>query len=225
MLSPMLRRVKPGGRSRVRGFRAAGCSAGPRVVHAVRDIEQSHVCLGFHAPGALDGSRYALKILNVLLGENMSSRLFQRLREERGLCYSVQTDVTALRDTGLFTVYAGVDPGDLVGAVRLTLRELVKMGRRGPTRRELREAIDYSVGMLRMSLESTTQQMTWLGEGLVTHGEVGDPGVVCERLAEVTVDEVRELAARVFRPERGCLGVVGPEQGSGLLEERLRAMA
>lgn len=224
LLRPMLRRLRAGKRSRARVFPVAKRSAGPRVVHAVRDIEQSHVCLGFHAPGALDGSRYAMKVLNVLMGENMSSRLFQRLREERGLCYSVQTDVTALRDTGLFTVYAGVDPADLVGAVRLTLRELVKMGKRGPTRRELQEAIDYSIGMMRLSLESSTQQMTWLGEGLVTHGEVGDPEVVCERLAAVTVGEVRDLAARVFRAAGGCIGVVGPEVGGGVLESRLAAM-
>lgn len=210
LLEPLLASLPGGARPRWRKFVPGGHGGGVRVVVDCRDIEQAHLYFGFHAPGRSVAERFVLKILSVLLGENMSSRLFQSLREERGLCYSVQSDLTLLQETGLFSVYAGVDGADAEGALKLAGRELRRIARRPPSKKELQKAIDYTVGMLRLSLESTTQQMFWLGESLIAHGRVCGPEVVCERLAAVTPAEVTSLAARLFRPENLALAAVGP---------------
>ena len=109
VLTPILRRLPTG---RTPRFSRVGLQAeGPaRVSLVTQDTEQTHLAMGFHAFGRKDERRFALKLLSVILGENMSSRLFQKLRERHGYCYSVQTSMVTLQDTGAFSVYAGLDP-------------------------------------------------------------------------------------------------------------------
>lgn len=210
LVGPLAGRLPRGRRSGARPFRRTPGARRPVVRHDVREIEQVHWNLGFHTPGRSDPGRFALKLLSVILGENMSSRLFQRLREERGLCYNVQTDVTLLAETGLLSIYAGVDPDRLPQALEVTGRELGRLAARPPSRAELRRACEYAVGMLRLSQESTTQQAMWLGESLLAHRRVVDPGEVCARLEAVTPAEVSALAAEIFRPGRASFALVGP---------------
>ncbi len=225
-LAPFAARLAPGGRrAPVRAFPVSARSIGPVIRQESREISQVHFNLGFHSPGRTSRRRFALKILNVILGENMSSRLFQRLREEMGLCYTVQSDLTLLQETGMCSIYAGVDAQGLGRALRATVRELRRIVRRPPSKRELQRAVEYATGMIRLSRESTTQQMFWLGECLLAHGRVVDPDAVCEALSAVTPGEVSAVAAELFRPERACLALVGPQADADALRAELARLS
>ncbi len=199
-----------GRRAQTRPFPQADRTTGPRLRFDTREIEQAHFSLAFHTHGRTAGERHASKLLSVLLGENMSSRLFQRLREDRGLCYSVQSDLTLLEDTGLFTVYAGVDAEKIVPSVQLALRELRKLADRPPTKPELAAAKDYTIGMLRLSADSTTAQAMWLGESLLAHRRAIRPEETIDALAAVTPAEISSAARTIFQPARATLAAVAP---------------
>jgi len=189
----------------------AGSVRRPWIKAVAHDIEQTHLALGFHAFGRHDERRYALKLLSVILGENMSSRLFQKLRERHGICYSIQSSVVSLEDTGALTVFAGLEPAKLERAVRLTMQELERIATKPPARTELRKAQDYTIGQTLMGLESTSNQMTWMGESLLSYGKVIDPHEVEERLLAVTPEEVRAVAEFCFQPKRLGVAVAGPK--------------
>jgi len=188
----------------------AGGVRRPWVKATNHDIEQTHLAMGFHAFGRRDERRYALKLLSVILGENMSSRLFQKLRERHGFCYSVQSSVVALQDTGALTIFAGLDPSKLEKATRMTMQELERIATQPPSRSELRKAQDYTIGQTLMGLESTSNQMTWMGESLLSFGKVINPKEVEERLLAVTPEDVRAVAETCLQPSRLGVAVAGP---------------
>jgi predicted Zn-dependent peptidase len=181
-----------------------------RVALHQREIEQSHLALGFATAGYHDRRRYALRLLNVVLGENTSSRLFQRIREAEGLAYSVQSGVSQFSDCGALTVTASTDVADEDRVLGAVVRECRRLGAAGPSPAELARARDYVVGQARMGLESTVQCMTWLGEHTLMYGRVVPPSVHEKRLASVTVEDVRDTARSVFARETTALAVVGP---------------
>jgi predicted Zn-dependent peptidase len=213
--------LAPGRRSRQRRFVAPRRRTTPAVAADLRPVEQAHFALGFRCPGVGWGGRFALRLLNVLLGENMSSRLFQCLREEHALCYSVSTEAGASGDDGHFAVHAAVDPENLEQALTLTLNQLARIARRPPGKRELAAAADYATAMLRLSLEGTAERMLWAGESFLAHGRVAAPGTVCDRLAAVRPAEVSAAAAAVFQRRSAALAVVGPAADQGGLARRL----
>jgi predicted Zn-dependent peptidase len=220
VLTPILRKL-PAGRT-PRFTRARSQAEGPaRVSLVTQDTEQTHLAMGFHAFGRNDERRFALKLLSVILGENMSSRLFQKLREDRGYCYSIQTSTVTLQDAGAFSLYAGVDPKNLRRAVGLILRELETICRKKPGKEELRKAQDYTIGQTLMGLESTTNQMMWMGESLLGYRHVLDPGEIERRIIAVTADDVQRCACYCLN--RGRLGValVGPQKEAGEIESWL----
>jgi len=174
------------------------------------DTEQTHVALGFHAFGRQDERRFALKILSVILGENMSSRLFQKLRERHGYCYSIQSNTVTLHDAGAISIYAGVDPAKLERAIRMIMRELEAICHRRPGRSELKKAQDYTIGQTCLGLESTTNQMMWLGESLLGYGKILDPADVERALAEVTAEQVQMCACYCLNKGHVGVAVVGP---------------
>jgi len=120
LIAPLLQSMIPGEPIPFAPVPPHMAQSGPRRMDETRDVEQAHVCIGFHTFGRHDSRRYALKLLNVLLGENMSSRLFQLLREESGLCYSVSSDAVTLEDCGLFSLYVGLDVDNVPRALELT---------------------------------------------------------------------------------------------------------
>ncbi|MDR2462780.1 MAG: insulinase family protein [Verrucomicrobiales bacterium] len=184
-----------------------------------RPVQQCHVALGVRAYPKADRRRYALKLLSVMLGENMSSRLFQTVRERHGLAYSIQSTTAHFRETGAFYVQAGVDTAQLGKALALTARELRKMAALTVSARELRQAKDYLTGQIKLHLESTSNRMMWMGESLIGLGRMVQPGELLDELARVTAAEVRAVARELFRPGRMALSVVGPEVDQKLLSE------
>lgn len=208
ILGPLLAKLPAG--------RTPRYSRAPRTVGPVHlnlhthDTEQTHLALGFHAFGRRDERRYALKLLSVILGENMSSRLFQKLRERHGYCYSIHSSTVTLEDAGAISIYAGLDHGKLERSVKMIMGEIKRVCQRAPTRGELKKAKDYSVGQMLMSLESTTSQMMWIGESMVGYGAIQDPAEIEARINAVQPEDVQRCACHCLNPGRLGLALVGP---------------
>ncbi len=176
-----------------------------------RDDEQVQVALGFPAPGRNDPRRFAVRVLNTILGENMGSRLFQLLRERRGLCYSVMSQVDVLQETALFAIYLALESARVEESIRLIARELQRIASAPPAAAELRRAKDYLIGQHRIGLEGTTSQMSWLGECVLGFGRVLDPETARQAIARVTPAEVQAMAHECFfGPGTTAIAVVGP---------------
>jgi len=182
----------------------------PRVVVEDRDTKQTQMALSFRGIGAHDPRRYAVSLLHILLGGNMSSRLFQELRERRGLCYSVSTALSTHSDCGAFEISLGLDGEKVEKALGLILKECDRISEKGPSKSELKRASDYSIGTSRMALERASTQNYRLGTALLTYGKIVSPEQVYDRLAKVTPEEIRKVASQVLTRRTLCLAMVGP---------------
>jgi predicted Zn-dependent peptidase len=148
--------------------------------------------------------------LNTILGENMSSRLFQVIREDRGLAYSIYSSPSFFDDTGDLVISAGLDSENVAKTLQLILRELRRISQKVPSAAELRRARDYVLGQIDLGRESTDNQMNWVGEQLLSYGNVLPPEKIKLRLGQVTASEIRSVARDFFRPERLNLALVSP---------------
>lgn len=223
----MLKAVAPYARRLGQGRRPAflpanGAQTAPKFKLHTRDTAQTQIALGFRACSRHDDRRFALRLLNVMLGENTSSRLFQVIREDHGLAYSIHSSTALLDDTGLLAVSAGLDTGKLPQSLRLIMRELKNFTEQPPGAAELRRARDYRIGQLDLGLENTENQMMWIGEQLLGYGKVFSPAEVKQKLAEVTAGQIRAVAREFFRPERMSLAVVSPLKSGETLKKLLR---
>ncbi len=193
----------------------------PRLHFLSKTVEQTHLALGILGFSRQDERRYAAKLLSVILGENMSSRLFQLIREKHGLAYSIQTAGSYFADTGAFMVSAGLDTKRLPRALRLILGELHKAARQAPSDGELRRAKDYAIGQMRLGLESTSNQMMWLGEHLMAYGFITTPDEVERKLEAVTRDDVQAVAAALFRDAHLNAAIITPRKDEAAVREML----
>lgn len=182
-----------------------------RVVAVAKPVAQVNVTLGIYAFRRQDPRRHGLRMLSVILGEAMSSRLFQRLREEQGLVYSVSSGVHLQRDDGAFYISAGLEPGNLSKALGLIAGELKSLAAKGPGAAELKRAKDYVTGQFALGLEGTSQQMFWIGDSMLTRGRVVEPKEAIEKLAAVDAKIVKEVAQELFQPGRMGVAASGPE--------------
>jgi predicted Zn-dependent peptidase len=189
---------------------AANRQVRPAIRLFPKKTEQSQLALGIRACSRHDDRRYALRILNAILGENMSSRLFQVVREEYGLAYCIGSHVGLFDDVGALTISAGVDAGKLSQALKLMAREMKRLTEKPPTVTELRRARDYVIGQLDLSLESTENQMTWLGEQILGYGKIVPAETIKDQLNAVKPRHVRDIARQFFRPERLSLAIISP---------------
>ena len=188
-----------GGRKRV----ASG------VVEATRPFEQVNLVLGMEGLCRDDDRRFALGVLNTALGGGTSSRLFQEVREHRGLAYSVFSFSSHHADSGLVGVSVGCLPNRLDDVLAVVRTELAKVAREGITAEELARGKGQLRGGLVLGLEDTASRMSRVGKAELVHDELLSIDEVMARIDAVTLDEVREVAALVFgRPE--ILAVVGP---------------
>jgi predicted Zn-dependent peptidase len=200
---------------------AANDQGAPRLRLFTKSTEQTQIALGIRTCSRHDERRYPLRLLNTILGENMSSRLFQILREDRGLAYSIYSTPSFFSDTGDLVIAAGLDTDNLQKAIRLVLRELRRLVETPATRGELWRARDYVFGQIDLGQESTDTQMNWLGEQLLGYGRIYSPGEIKRRLAKVTTAEIRAVAGDFFRPERLNLALVTPLKSGRHLQQML----
>ena len=171
--------------------------------------EQANIILGGYACSYLDPRRFALDLLNVVLGEGMSSRLFQELREERALAYDVHSFAAKLRDSGCLAIYIGCEPRRGVEAVKVAVEELARLAREPVPADELGRAKEYAKGRLLLHLEGTGAMSQFLGQQELLAGEVLLATEVVAAVEAVTAEEMRMMAAEVCR--RGLrAAVIGP---------------
>jgi predicted Zn-dependent peptidase len=193
----------------------------PRVILQTKNIEQTQLALGFRTCSRHDPRRYALRLANTLLGENMSSRLFQVVRETHGLAYSIYSSLSHYADTGVFGISAGLDTDDVPTALNLTLKELDRLGRKQPGQAEFGRARDYVLGQLDLGLENTENRMLWVGEQLLGYDRVATEASIRRRLAAVTPAQVTKVAQDFFQPDRLSLALVSPMKSTAPLRKRL----
>ena len=194
-----------------------------RVIADSRPITQANLALGLPALSRSDPDRYALMVLNSLLGRGMSSRLFKEVRERRGLAYSVGSSVSRYSDTGMLAVSAGVSPENSREAVKVVLEELAKLVQERVGDEELAKARHYTVGSFRLGLESPMALGQRAGESLLTLGEIEPIESVVEKLSAVSADDLLRVAQRVLPREKAALAVVGPSIEEGPLLEILES--
>jgi predicted Zn-dependent peptidase len=191
---------------------------GPRVVCDVRDVDQCSLYLGLPIFGRNDERRFALRVLNDILGAGMSSRLFREVRERRGLAYSVSSSYGFLDDAGVFIIAAGVNRDKLTETITVALGELEKLVTTLVDADELRRARDHSIGRFRLSLETAFSLGQRHGELLLTRREIESIDGFVARLEAVTADEIRDLAGQVLDRTRLRCSVVGPDLDEGEIE-------
>ncbi len=174
-----------------------------------RESEQAHLVLGVRAPERRSPERFSLAVLNHVLGGGLSSRLFQEIRESRGLAYSIGSERVAYEDAGSLAVSVGTAPEHVPEVMGLLERELDSLHDEGVTERELEVAKGHLRADLLLSLEDSGSRMSRIGASLLLHGEVLGVEEVLERIDSVTLESVRDLATRVLGSER-VLAAVGP---------------
>lgn len=182
----------------------------PRVRLFTKKTEQTQIALGIRTCSRHDERRFALRLLNTILGENMSSRLFQVVREDRGLAYSIYSTPSFFNDTGDLVISAGLDTSNVTKTLKLIRRELRRLAESPPAVAELARARDYVLGQIELGQESTETQMNWVGEQLLGYGRISAPAAVKRRLSAVTAKEIQSVARDFLRPERFSLALVSP---------------
>jgi predicted Zn-dependent peptidase len=184
-------------------------------VHDGDATEQAHVAMGWRALDHHDDDRYALTVANQVLGGGMSSRLFQEVREERGLCYSVYSWASTYADSGTAGIYAGTAParvGELMGVIE---DEVAKIAASGVTEAELTVAKGYLEGSMVLGLEDSGSRMARLGRSLMARDEIVPIDEQLDRIRAVTGDDIARVASQVFGGQR-TLAVIGPVDESAL---------
>ena len=194
---------------------------GPVVKLERRRSDQSHLCLAVPGLPLDHPDRYALNMLNVMLGDGMSSRLFLQMREIQSLAYDVNSATSHFRDCGSLVIYCGVEPKKTNEAVRTLVQQIDGM-RDQATEQELTKAKEYSKGRLLLRMEDTRAVASWMGAQELLQGRVSTPEEVVERLEEVQSADVARVANELFDPELFRLALVGPQGGSKTLTNLLQ---
>jgi predicted Zn-dependent peptidase len=174
-----------------------------------QDTEQAHLVIGVRSPARRSPDRFSLAALNHVLGGGLSSRLFQEVRETRGLAYSIGSDRVAYEDAGALSVSVGTAPENAAEVLGLIRYEFGELHAGGVTERELEVAKGHLRADLLLSLEDSGARMSRIGASLLLHGEVLSVEDLLARIAAVTLTDVAEVASRVLGGSR-ALAVVGP---------------
>ena len=189
-------RVTPTGQSKV-------------TIHS-KDLEQIHICMGTKGLSITDPKRYTFSLINTILGGNMSSRLFQQIRENRGLAYSIYSFISSHVDTGMCGVYVGVDPKNAKETIEVILNEILKLKKIPVDSTELRSAKEYTKGNLMLASESIDNQMVRLAQNEIHFGRYIPLQEVVNKIEEVTADDIIDLASTLFDNDQLAITLLGP---------------
>jgi predicted Zn-dependent peptidase len=182
------------------------------VFRKARDLEQTHLCLGTRGLKQVHRDRYALHVFNSIFGGSMSSRLFQEIREKRGLAYSVFSSHSSYGDTGLFTVSVGTSPDMAKRVVRLVEGQIGKICSRPPSAREVTRAKDHIRGNVILGLESNGNRMMSIARQELFFNRLHGIDKTIEAVEAVTPQKVHDVAGRLFGNGRTAWSAVGPEK-------------
>jgi len=179
-----------------------------------RDLEQVHLCLGTRGPAAGDQKRYAATLLQLILGGNMSSRLFQVVREQLGLAYSIYSFLSFFSDTGLLGISAGVSPKNLEPLLAATFKELKRLKAEKVSEAELQAAQEYLKGSIYLAAEDCDHRMMRLAKNEIHFGHYIPLEEIIAGLMQVTPEEIQELAQELLQPQNWGLALLGPVKES-----------
>lgn len=204
------------------GFHLPAPAVTPRIVtRNKKSLEQVQLCLGVQSHPISDEKRYVSYVLNTMLGGGMSSRLFQKIREDQGLVYSIYSDLNPYRDTGCLAVYAGTSLESTRKVVDSVMAEFRELKSEAIPADELRRAKDQLKGSLMLSLESSTSRMSNLARQEMYFERFFSLDETIEQIESVTGDEVCEMANTLFHPDKVAITVLGNLDGLKLSRENL----
>jgi predicted Zn-dependent peptidase len=206
--APLLAKSEAAPAEARRGLRAVRTAGRLEVLN--RPTEQAHLVLGVPGVPRHDERRWALGVLNAALGGGMSSRLFQEVREKRGLAYSVYSYSSSYADSGLFGIYAGCQPKRVEEVLRICRDELDKVVAEGITEEELTRAIGQISGSTVLGMEDTGSLMNRIGKAELAYGQHLSVDEMLEKIAGVTLDDVHAVARDVLGAHRPSLALIGP---------------
>lgn len=175
-----------------------------------KQTEQVHLCLGGPALCRQDKRKHALYLLDTIVGGGMSSRLFQELREERGLVYSTYSYHSSYRDGGSFGIYAGCGSDNSDQVVQIIQEQLTKLTTESVPEEELERAKSQLKGSLMLALESTTNRMTRLAKDEINYGKLFGPDEIVESIDKVSLEDIQELAEFLYQPQNWSIALIGP---------------
>ena len=193
----------------------------PINLETKRDLEQVHLCLGVPSLPIAHERRFAIAVLNNLLGGGMSSRLFQNIREKQGLAYAVFSELTPYSDAGMFTVYAGTGKETIGQVLDMTIAEFRSLKESPVSDEELRRAKNHLKGSLMLSLESTSSRMSNLARQELYFHRFSSLDEILASIEAVTREDVQGLARQFFQPDHIAATILGPINGFSLTRERL----
>mgnify|MGYP001064382891 CR=1 FL=1 len=203
------------------GYKVANEQTTARLHIESRNGEQAHLCLAVHGFSHRHPQRFALDLLNAVLGEGMSSRLFMEIREHRGLAYDIHSYVEHFLNSGSLTVYAGVDPIKVETAVVAILEELSKL-KQGITLSELTRAREMLKGRLQLRLEDSQNMALWLGSQEILRQQILDIEEVISIIDAITAEDIKRVAEELLISEKLNLAIVGPVEKEEPLMELLK---
>lgn len=205
-IAPIYGEFKRGGRRVLEGT-----PTGHQVHKMItKDTEQMHLVLGVPGLGQDDEDMYPMHIVNSILGGGLSSRLFQEIREQRGMAYSVFSYHSTYVDTGLFAIYAGTTPANSTEVVECILAEVLDIKNKGITTEELERTKAQIKGGLYLGLESAGSRMSRLGKTELTYNRVISPEEVVEKLERVTLEDIKRVIHRLWKKDKLSLVMMGP---------------
>jgi predicted Zn-dependent peptidase len=186
-----------------------------------RPTEQAHLAIGLSGFGNTDPDRHALSIMSVILGETMSSRLFEEVREQRGLAYDIHSGAHFFSDCGALIVESGIDPARVDEAIPVILNELAKM-RDGVTEAEWKQALELTKGRMMLRMEESRAVASFLGIQELLRNNVESVDEVIAKIAAVTREDIKRAANRVIKSENLVLAIVGPFDDPNHFEKMLK---
>jgi len=195
--------------------------AAPILVERKSELEQAHLIIAAPWPSAKSQDRYAASMLGTIIGGGTSSRLWQSIREERGLAYSIGAGGNTFTDIGMFTIYAGTSPGHLDQVVDLSLQELRRAVRGPVTSEELQLAKEQAVSSVLLSLESSSSRVGALARQEIIHGRRFSPEEIIRRIEAVTAQDAQRVAQECFTTPKLALGALGNLNGFSADRARL----
>jgi predicted Zn-dependent peptidase len=181
-----------------------------RTITEARETDQLQLSLAWHTPGRHADSRHALRLLSMMLGETASSRLFLELREERGLCYQIGSDVTLFHDTGAFEINAGLDPDAKDEALACIHREIQNLVSHGPRPGELGRAKRLMIAQSKLAFESTAAHASWAGEGVLDFDRIPPIAEWRNSVLAVADTDIQSIAREIFHHQSPSIAEIGP---------------
>ena len=189
-----------------------------KVVTEYKEINQTHIYIGFRGPSYRSKERFAVELLHVVLGANMSSRLFEEIREKRGICYDVSTEVRKFRDSGAFCIHAGMDARNIVTTLKNILKQLYIVKTKEVPGSELERAKDYALGQVTMGMEKPEGKMFYLADSYLALKRIYTEEEIKSLIQKISSKDIMLVARRIFDFKKMCVSCVS---NSTRIEEKI----